>query len=83
MLFAIGLLHAAKQLGGDSTVYTHRIDEVNLVTSGSGKLIVGKDNIPAKRGDIIYVQRGTGHSFNSLAQDMDILIFFEMRSLQQ
>ena len=72
-----------KEHRGDSIVYTHRFDEVNLITSGSGKLIVGKDNIPAKPGDIIYVQRGTGHSFNSLEQDMDVLIFFEMRSTAQ
>ena len=78
-----GFYMLPKQLKGDTAVYMHRFDEVNLVTNGSGKLIVGKDNIPVKPGDIIYVKRGTGHSFNSLKQNMDILIFFEMKSVQE
>ncbi|CAN5200835.1 hypothetical protein BH09BAC6_BH09BAC6_00130 [soil metagenome] len=77
-----GLYLLPKQLKGDSTIYTHRFDEINLITSGSGKFQAGNKNLKIKPGDIVYVRRGAGHCFNSLKQDMEILIFFEKRSIQ-
>lgn len=77
-----GLYLLPEQLKGDSTIYTHRFDEINLITSGSGKFQAGNKNLKIKPGDIVYVRRGAGHAFNSLKQDMEILIFFEKRSVQ-
>jgi mannose-6-phosphate isomerase-like protein (cupin superfamily) len=72
-----------KELKGDSAVYNHRFDEINLINSGSGKLLAGTKNLKINPGDIVYVRRGAQHSFNSLKQDMEILIFFEKRSVQR
>ena len=79
----LGLYMLPERLKGDSAVYVHRFDEVNLITNGTGKLLVGKKNLTVKPGDIIYVRRGSGHSFNSLKQDLDVLIFFEKELIQK
>jgi mannose-6-phosphate isomerase-like protein (cupin superfamily) len=78
-----GLYLLPKELKGDSAVYNHRFDEINLINSGSGKLLAGTKNLKINPGDIVYVRRGAQHSFNSLKQDMEILIFFEKRSVQR
>lgn len=76
-----GLYMLPKPVNGDQAL-THKWDEVNLVTNGSGKFQVGDQVMDVKAGDIIYVKKGNPHFFHSLQQDLDILIFFEMRSLQ-
>ena len=77
-----GLYMLPEKLNGDSAL-THRWDEVNLVTKGSGKFQVGQRIMDVNPGDIIYVKKGNAHFFHSLKQDLDILIFFEKRSVQK
>ena len=76
-----GLYMLPKKVGGDSAL-THQWDEINLITRGTGKFQVGQDVMDVRPGDIIYVRKGNPHFFHSLAQDMDILIFFEMKSME-
>ncbi len=77
-----GLYMLPEKLNGDSAL-VHRWDEVNLVTKGSGKFQVGQRIMDVNPGDIIYVKKGNAHFFHSLKQDLDILIFFEKRSVQK
>jgi len=77
-----GLYMLPKKLNGDSAL-THRWDEVNLITKGRGKFQVGERIMDVKPGDIIYVRKGNPHFFRTLLDDLDILILFEMRSVQK
>jgi len=77
-----GLYMLPKSVNGDSLLI-HRWDEVNLITNGNGKFQVNDQIMDVKPGDIIYVQKGNGHFFHSIQQDLDILIFFEKRSVQE
>jgi mannose-6-phosphate isomerase-like protein (cupin superfamily) len=77
-----GLYMLPKTLHGDSAL-VHRWDEVNLVTNGAGKFQVGEEIMDINPGDIIYVKKGNPHFFHSLQQDLDILIFFEKKSIQE
>lgn len=76
-----GLYMLPKPLHGDSAL-THKWDEINLITKGTGKFQVGKKLMDVKPGDIIYVKKGNPHYFHFLKQDLDILIFFEMKSME-
>jgi mannose-6-phosphate isomerase-like protein (cupin superfamily) len=79
MVFGLYLL--PKRVGGDSAL-THKWDEINLITAGSGKFQVGEKVMEVRPGDIIYVKKGNPHFFHSLKADLDILIFFEMKSME-
>jgi mannose-6-phosphate isomerase-like protein (cupin superfamily) len=76
-----GLYMLPLSLGGDKTL-VHKIDEVNVITRGSGKFEVDGTTYDVKEGDVIYVKRGMGHYFHSLDTDLDILILFESKSTQ-
>lgn len=76
-----GLYMLPMQVGGDSAL-THKWDEINLITAGSGKFQVGEEVMEVRPGDIIYVRKGNPHFFHSLKADLDILIFFEMKSME-
>jgi len=77
-----GLYMLPKPLNGDNAL-THKWDEVNFVTKGSGKFQVGEKVMDVNAGDIIFVKKGNAHFFHSLNDDLDILIFFEMKSLEK
>ena len=77
-----GLYMLPRKLNGDDKL-THQWDEVNLITKGRGKFQIGNDILDVKPGDIVYVEKGNGHFFHTLRSDLDILIFFEKRSLQE
>jgi mannose-6-phosphate isomerase-like protein (cupin superfamily) len=76
-----GLYMLPKTVGGDSAL-THKWDEINLITAGTGKFQVGGEVMGVRPGDIIYVRKGNPHFFHTLKQDLDILIFFEMKSME-
>ena len=76
-----GLYMLPKNVGGDSTL-THKIDELNIITRGSGKFWVDEHSMNVEPGDIVFVRNRHGHYFNSLKMDLDILIFWEKKSLQ-
>jgi mannose-6-phosphate isomerase-like protein (cupin superfamily) len=77
-----GLYMLPKKLNGDSAL-THRWDEVNQITKGSGKFQVGERIMDVEPGDVIYVKKGNPHFFHTLQDDLYILILFEMRSIQK
>jgi mannose-6-phosphate isomerase-like protein (cupin superfamily) len=77
-----GLYMLPGKTGGDSTLL-HLFDEVNLITRGSGKFSVGEQLMDVQVGDIVYVRKGNGHFFHHLDTDLDILIFFEKKSVYQ
>lgn len=77
-----GLYMMPKLTGGDST-QTHPVDEINIVTRGSGKFSVDAKQMNVEEGDIIYVRKGQGHFFHDLNQDLDVLILFEKKSIQK
>lgn len=76
-----GLYMLPKIIGGDSALM-HKWDEVNLLINGTGKFQVGNRIMDVKPGDIIYVKKGNPHFFHSLQSNLDILIFFEMKSME-
>ncbi len=77
-----GLYMLPKKIGGDSTL-THPVDELNYVTSGSGKFTVDNYTMDVKEGDIVFVGKTHGHYFHDLNSDFDVLIFWEKRSLMK
>jgi mannose-6-phosphate isomerase-like protein (cupin superfamily) len=78
--FTFGLYMLPEKTGGDSSL-VHLFDEVNLISKGSGKFSVGEQLMDVREGDIIYVRKGNGHFFHNLDRDLDILIFFEKKSV--
>jgi mannose-6-phosphate isomerase-like protein (cupin superfamily) len=77
----LGLYMLPKRLGGDS-VLIHLFDELNFITKGTGKFSVGQKLMDVKPGDLVYVRKGNGHYFHNLDTDLDIIIFFEKKSVQ-
>jgi mannose-6-phosphate isomerase-like protein (cupin superfamily) len=75
-----GLYMLPKKLHGDSTL-THRWDELNIVTRGSGKFTIDGFTMNVSTGDIIYVRKQKGHYFHDLKKDFDVLILFEKKSI--
>ena len=75
-----GLYMLPKALGGDSTL-THKVDELNFVTSGSSQFSIDNYTMDVSEGDIIFVGKGRGHYFHNLKNDFDVLIFWEKKSL--
>ena len=50
-------------------------DEINIVTHGSGTIVVGKDKFEVKPGSIFFVENSAGHSFKNIRGEMlEILI---------
>lgn len=77
-----GLYMLPKSVGGDSAL-VHKWDEINLIARGTGRFQVGRDVMDVRPGDIVYVRKGNAHYFHSLEADLDILIFFEMKSIEK
>jgi mannose-6-phosphate isomerase-like protein (cupin superfamily) len=65
-----------EELGGDKTL-VHAFDEVNFVVNGRGRFHIDDDAIDVEPGSIVFVRAGSGHSFDSLEGDLDILILWE------
>jgi len=71
-----GLYALPSQVGGDS-VLTHEVDHINYVISGSGKMIIGAEEIEVEPGSIVYVKQGEGHRFYGIKDDLVVYIMFE------
>jgi|GEM_PF-525674 len=54
----------------------HDEDEVYYIENGRAILRVGQDDQPVKKGSIIFVKRGIRHSFHSIKEPLDVLVFF-------
>lgn len=62
--------------GGDSTL-VHKWQEFNLVTRGRGRFTMGADSVDIGPGTLMFVERGVGHFFHDLQDDLDVLILWE------
>jgi mannose-6-phosphate isomerase-like protein (cupin superfamily) len=71
-----GMYMLPEQLGGDETL-VHDFDEVNLVVNGKGRFHIDDDVIDIEPGSVVFVRAGSGHSFDSLEGDLDVLILWE------
>ncbi len=71
-----GMYMLPEQLGGDKTL-VHAFDEVNFVVNGRGRFHIDDDAIDVGPGSIVFVSAGSGHSFDSLQGDLDVLILWE------
>ena len=72
---SLGMYMLPSALGGDDPL-THTFDEINIVVSGRGRFTVGEDTMSLEPGSIIYVERGEGHGFDDLSEDLDVLILW-------
>ncbi len=55
--------------------------ELNIVTAGSSKFVMDSGTLDVKEGSIFFVEEGNGHYFESLEDDLDILILWEQRNV--
>jgi mannose-6-phosphate isomerase-like protein (cupin superfamily) len=76
----LGFYILPKKLNGDKEKYAHKVDEINIIISGSGKFGVEESSLEVGPGDIIFVRRGVHHYFHSLREDLRALIFFGLNS---
>jgi quercetin dioxygenase-like cupin family protein len=59
--------------GGGPPPHVHsREDESFYVVSGSMEILLGDKTYQAKRGDFVYIPRGTVHSFKNVGGDMAV-----------
>jgi mannose-6-phosphate isomerase-like protein (cupin superfamily) len=70
-----GMYMLPQELGGDRTL-VHAFDEVNFVVNGRGRFHIDEDEIDVGPGSIVFVKAGSGHSFDSLEGDLDVLILW-------
>ncbi len=75
MLF--GLYMLPQTVGGDGAL-THNWDELNIITSGSGRFQTDYGDAQVSPGSIVFVRESNSHSFNMLSSNLDILIFWNM-----
>ncbi len=54
----------------------HTEDEVYYVVRGRGIIQVGDAQRPVGAGSVVYVPAGMVHCFHSIAEDLQILVFF-------
>ena len=76
-----GLYMLPEQLGGDRTL-VHAFDEVNFVVNGRGRFHIDDDVIDVGPGSIVFVKAGSGHFFDSLEGDLDVLILWGAEETQ-
>jgi len=62
--------------GGVDPQKPHKEDEVYYVAGGRGILRVGTEDHPVAPGSIVFVEAGVEHSFHSIAEELQILVFF-------
>lgn len=62
--------------GGKDLQQPHNEDEVYYVLSGKALIRVGEEDRPVQAGSIIFVAAHIPHYFHSIAQDLDIMVFF-------
>ena len=55
----------------------HEQDEVYYVISGTASFSCdGHDDRPVMAGTVIYVEKGVGHRFHSITEDLTLLVVF-------
>ncbi len=54
----------------------HTEDEVYYVVSGRAEVMIGEDVQSVERGSIIYVPAHVEHHFQSIVEDLTLIVFF-------
>jgi mannose-6-phosphate isomerase-like protein (cupin superfamily) len=54
----------------------HREDEVYYILSGRGQIMVAGEDRPVQAGSLVYVAKGVAHRFHTIAETLQILVFF-------
>lgn len=54
----------------------HGEDEVYVVMSGRGEIVVGGEVRPVGPGTVVYVAAGVEHRFLNIAERLEVLVFF-------
>lgn len=54
----------------------HREDEVYVVTSGTGQILVGDETMAVGPGSVVFVAANVTHRFFDFSEDMEILVLF-------
>lgn len=54
----------------------HTFDEAYYVLGGSGKLTVEGEELAVEPGSVVYVHAGAKHRFHSIAEELELLVFF-------
>ena len=62
--------------GGTDPQQPHTEDEVYYVVRGRGQIMVDGEDRPVQAGSIVYVAKGIEHRFHSIAEELQILVFF-------
>lgn len=71
---SVGLYHLPAQATDPQT--PHHEDELYLVLSGKGQILVGDENQEVTSGSLVFVGKGVVHRFHHISQDLTILVFF-------
>lgn len=62
--------------GGEDPQQPHSEDEVYYIVSGRGQIRVGNEDRAVQAGSIVYVAKTVEHRFHTIAEDLQILVFF-------
>ncbi len=62
--------------GGTDPQSPHAEDEVYHVVRGRAVLAVDGEELPVGPGSVVYVAAGVGHRFHSIAEELEVLVFF-------
>ena len=54
----------------------HTEDEVYYVVSGKAQILVADEDRAVQAGSIVYVAKNVAHRFNSLEDELTLLVFF-------
>ena len=73
---SLGMYMLPRASGGDATL-THTFDEINVVVRGRGRFSVDGQAMDIAPGSIVFVERGAGHFFRGISDDLDVLILWD------
>jgi mannose-6-phosphate isomerase-like protein (cupin superfamily) len=62
--------------GGVDPQKPHTEDEVYYIISGRGVIRVDQEDREVTAGSLVFVKAGVDHRFHSIAEDLNILVFF-------
>jgi len=62
--------------GSTDTQSPHNEDEIYLVTSGRGSVIVDDERNLVKAGSVVFVAKEIDHRFVDIEEDLTLLVFF-------
>jgi mannose-6-phosphate isomerase-like protein (cupin superfamily) len=62
--------------GAVDTQQPHTEDEVYYVMRGQGQIRVAEEDCSVQSGSVVFVAAGAKHYFHSIAEDLQILVFY-------